>query len=121
MDRINRRVHTWLVLGAFLGSFVLAPFVNASHAAAGDIDACDVSPTGVHLRAEFNAARPPLATEHCAVCHWLRTARSIEPGTCVTVAAGVEPAGRYRADVERRPNLSIVTEHASRAPPLRLG
>lgn len=66
-----RRAFAWLVVLALLLAQGL-PVLSARHVLAdADVD-CSPALASGHSSSQFEPVLPPVADEHCAVCHWLR-------------------------------------------------
>ena len=113
-----RRASAWVVLAAFVSSLAV-PVLGTGHAQLEDDASCDPYVLGGgHPTEQFEVVLPPLADDHCAICHWLRAVGGAAP----RAASG--PHARFDAATpgSLRPVLAggraVISEQPSRAPPV---
>jgi hypothetical protein len=69
---VRRRLQAAAVLTTFVASLVLSGF-SSSHAwGDADLAGSEFGLLGGHARTQIEPVLPPVAGEHCALCHWLR-------------------------------------------------
>jgi hypothetical protein len=117
---VTRRLRALVALVVFLGGSAL-PFVTASHLAFDDDAACgDVTITASNTGARLTAAGPARVAEHCAICHWLRTAGGARAASANVGDVWFQPAELVAASPTEWVAAAAPIERPSRAPPSSL-
>ncbi len=120
MARFSRRVVALAALVTFATSLAL-PLVSTRHALADDPDVgWGGRPlVSAHAVARLNALIPSDASEHCAICHWMRAL-----GSSITSARLARPvltrALAGRIDLAAPVTVSPAESGPARAPPSSL-
>jgi hypothetical protein len=115
---MTRRPRSNLIVACLvLGALLSADWVAVSH---GDDDpGCDAQSFALAQAGRGVTVGPPAggsAPEHCLICHWLRSLRSLSAGD-VSVAMAIAPTGAVRVVPACRARRSALFHVSSRAPP----
>ncbi len=115
MGSRTRRYTAWSSLVALIIGLAM-PMLPGLHAATTGLEDCAALARDADLAVDANGTRGS-ASDHCVMCHWLRTARSGSMGPAVSADPAftdrpLEPVPSVRA-VSRLVDL----EGPSRAPP----
>lgn len=120
---VSMRSRARRLVGPFAMLIVMISFLAPTFAPAHslwelDRDCGPVTVTADHQVRHFEAVRPPVADEHCALCHWLRSIGGAAPTAALVVVPGLiaRPADGGAADP--RPLLDPSSGEPSRAPPV---
>jgi hypothetical protein len=114
---LMRRATAWAVLAVFLSGLTV-PALGSGHGQLEDDAFCaPFAQAGRHPTAQVEPVLPPVADDHCAVCHWLQAVGKAAPGSpsggqtsvdTVTVGSSMPALVRGR---------TVLAEQPSRAPP----
>jgi hypothetical protein len=116
-SRRFRRLRAWGALVAFVGTLGL-PLATVSHQMWGDDRACLPTGPGLdHATVQFEAVLPAGPADHCAVCHWLRTARGARVGASESSVSLLQATNLLVLPHPSRPASEVITHRPSRAPP----
>lgn len=110
------RVRAWLALWIFLGGLVL-PIVSPAHPADDDQAPSGLELYSHHPWSEIATVLPPVAPEHCAICHWERALSCASASTPVDVTGQFEAVAVRQADTPVSAASAPVRHASSRAPP----
>ena len=114
MPRTLQRLAAWIAVTAFLGAFSL-PLVNVH---VGDPDVAEsVSLGPTHPVEQFEAVHPPIAGDHCALCHWLRDLSGSSAGAALFSVTSLLPLAIKTPPPARHVDAPVLFGRSSRAPP----
>jgi hypothetical protein len=95
-----------------------APALAVGHADARGPAVCPEDLVGsAHPIDQFESVLPPVDSDHCPLCHWLRAVSGAVPRPAASAACPLDRSAGVSGLVERLPVHPSSTAHASRAPP----
>jgi hypothetical protein len=117
---LRRRFQALIALVVFTSGLAL-PFAAAGHLAFDDDTACGGALFAVGVSSPtFATPEPVRAGEHCAICHWLRTAGGAQAALVARGDTWFQPVELVHASSTQWVGAAAATDRPSRAPPVCL-
>jgi hypothetical protein len=83
-----------------------------------DRDCGPVTVAADHQTKHFEAVLPPVADEHCALCHWLRSVGGASTRAAMVAVPGLVVRTADASRQDRQPLAGLSPQQPSRAPPV---